>query len=1103
MNEIDLEAFARELGVLTLRPGLLFGPGVVRAPGDLVSLFREVFERLGMGDLIPRAATDVDCPQALDAAVEARPDKQEVLKTALHDKLRALSPSLEVAHLVKAGWSAYISLTEDLLLEEALRNYVDSRPSSKAVTIIDHISVEPPGRSYPIYKLLGNLNSSSEDTFACLSDSDLLVRKQYWGGILGSVTNYLRDAPLLVLGFAPAVQRLRDVLSLLVAQSSPRVTRLRFLKQDPVLLDPTVKAILKKFDVTLIDGSIRDLCEIVSRQRPLSKALPLLAKEKTAYRLVQDFANRYDCPITVVPQFSSTPLQLSQMELSSCTDSLFRPSSSDWRPFQALLDLRRDCTDDVVTAVRVQAGFARIGNPRVVMLLGEAGVGKTTLTKRVALESSNEATLVLWARRIASGGWLRSFKTWLDDLFIELKKNHEHHFKHLVLICDDPWGLRIDASDALVALERSPIPAVLVAALRNSDRYVVELRSTTAATMAHKEVDIPFELSVPELQRMSGMLLRIGAVTSLERGAELVKTVRTKHARDILCSLWYLVPQTKYQLAESLKDEYFRLGEASSISDLAQSSVHMGQVAHKAYEYVTVSSRLDIGLPIEILVHALGVDYSDWIGSLENGRPLWGLLYDDMSEDGETVVYFTRNEIVTRVLIDLVNGGLAGHMGEIRVLKELIAACKGSSTTYRNYLVDVLIRARHKLQELFSYEQGCELYQAALENLPSEDRLFEHHYGIWIQDTGPKDGTAYRQLDRALHTSSSSGSDRDAPREHIHASMAAAALQQIRQGSVDWTAGADLVKHHLKLAASPTFFNAYASHVAANLLFEAAQLAQQRGDRDAADNFTVAAFEEIERAFQTVGAKARASFQYNKTIGMLNDLQRKILALIPDIGRLRAMAADLFKNKKRQTGFELAARRMVVEATDSGKGRDYNEANEYLNECMNVIDEAELQPTSDLLSIRIDLMIRWRLHRFKEVNWDAFRDDLLDVLSDSKYSDDVLKRFYLAVTYFHLNQTSEANATFAQLRRGNATNHRPNDIRAFFQDVHGNPRRFQGSVRYVNNRAMVSITELQVDAPLRAGSGGSGGVIHVYVGFSFNGLVAVPEAPHADDLVLH
>ena len=308
MRELNLAAFGEELASLTLRPGLLFGPGAIRTTGDLVAEFHKVFSALGMSELLGPDASDADCPAAVDAATEAKPEKLEVLEHALLDKLRALKPALEVPHLVRAGWSAYVSLTEDLLLEESLRTYADGIPSSKPVTIVDHPSVEPPSRSHPVYKLLGNLTNSAEDCFVCLSDADILVRRQYWSGILSSLTNFLRDAPLFVVGFEPAVQRLRDVLSLLAVQSHPRITRLRFLRHDACLNDPTVKGILRKFDVAVVDANLRELCERLPEFRSARLRTVALAPEKTAYRMAQDLASNYDSPVAVVPHFAEAPL---------------------------------------------------------------------------------------------------------------------------------------------------------------------------------------------------------------------------------------------------------------------------------------------------------------------------------------------------------------------------------------------------------------------------------------------------------------------------------------------------------------------------------------------------------------------------------------------------------------------------------------------------------------------------------------------------------------------------------------------------------------------------------------------------------------------------
>lgn len=207
-----------------------------------------------------------------------------------------------------------------------------------------------------------------------------------------------------------------------------------------------------------------------------------------------------------------------------------------------------------------------------------------------------------------------------------------------------------------------------------------------------------------------------------------------------------------------------------------------------------------------------------------DGRPFGGLLYDEHDDENHTVVYRTRNEIVTKVLLDLVNGGV-GHAGSC-VLKELLRSCDSGTSIYRNFVLDILVRNRTKLGRILGYEQGLELFDIARETLPHEDRLIEHHKGIWIDDVGRDNQRAYAQLEKALQTEIYPSSDRDAPQEHIYTSMASTVVKMVKSGEQDRSTGFDLIREHLRRATSPSFFNAHTAHVSANILFE---LSQQNG----------------------------------------------------------------------------------------------------------------------------------------------------------------------------------------------------------------------------------------------------------------------------------
>ena len=257
--------------------------------------------------------------------------------------------------------------------------------------------------------------------------------------------------------------------------------------------------------------------------------------------------------------------------------------------------------------------------------------------------------------------------------------------------------------------------------------------------------------------------------------------------------------------------------------------------------------------------------------------------------------------------------------------------------------------------------------------------------------------------------------------------------------------------------------------------------------------------QEIERARQIVGGRREIRLQ--KDLEMMADLEKRVLGGIPDSRMLVEMSFEIFKKTSSQVGFEVAARRMLVEASESSKGKDFNEVHEYLNRCMEVLDEKEIQPTPDLILVRVDLLIRWTILGFRPVPWDDIKEDLADILKNPKYRDDVIRTFFYAVALFHCSEITEANAVFATLRRWQPTAFGLREIRCFFLGSDGNPRRFQGVFRSENQRWFFEISELNVAllsrAPQNYGSGATG---HAYIGFALNGPLVQEARPDKSDI---
>ncbi len=131
-----------------------------------------------------------------------------------------------------------------------------------------------------------------------------------------------------------------------------------------------------------------------------------------------------------------------------------------------------------------------------------------------------------------------------------------------------------------------------------------------------------------------------------------------------------------------------------------------------AYEMVAVADYYRSPLPIEVLVSALGVDYREWLDAAGPGAAAWGILYSEKSLERDTFCYRPRNIIVTRLLVEAINGLGLHHTGEVAVLSKLLRACDGTLPVYQRFCTQILVS--NKLLAQLDYSDGLHLFDAAI-----------------------------------------------------------------------------------------------------------------------------------------------------------------------------------------------------------------------------------------------------------------------------------------------------------------------------------------------------------------------------------------------------
>lgn len=222
-STIPLSALLEELPRL---PALVVGPGATSHAGIADDIGKIVATRL---DIPMSSDRDYTYLEVLDSMggnnVQQIADAKEVIRECLCNPVH--SPA--ISSLVTVRWSAIVSLSPDTNLEDALRLKYDTSASSWSITIIDSAEVSPPQRTVPIYKLLGNPRDLRNEYGPVLDSSSLLLRKQVWPQLLHTLPDYVREAPVLILGSESNRDLLREFLAALFSRPGPHPKSSSFL----------------------------------------------------------------------------------------------------------------------------------------------------------------------------------------------------------------------------------------------------------------------------------------------------------------------------------------------------------------------------------------------------------------------------------------------------------------------------------------------------------------------------------------------------------------------------------------------------------------------------------------------------------------------------------------------------------------------------------------------------------------------------------------------------------------------------------------------------------------------------------------------------------
>lgn len=1068
MSVEDLRALVRA------RPGLIIGPSWCYGKDT----FAELSQRL-----LPREPPQHDVPyfEAITDSIRQGNGTQVQAEGIIRSFFSR--PVLERSHKAAAiRWSAVLSFCVDSVFDNEFRQQTAARPGAHVTVVKEFGGILPP-RTIPVYRLLGGIDTDD----IALTTSAYKIRASSWPHAARAFIDIVKAAPIMCLGMGDCSWGLTEILAPLMSSSSTAPFALVFLEGDPLLDDP------------LIHELVGGRTSLVSVAASANEVLSVADAVEEEVQLGLGFQGSADARATALAPFRDLVVLVNEQidakiratERNTLQELLFSPSTTRWDPFAHGLDFRRSVEAPLLADIRSIREAP--GPAGAVVIRGSAATGKTIFAKRLAYELARLGEPVIWLRPWFYQDGRRVF----GDAIRALVKAGNERPKHLTVVMDDPLAFGgISPTDVASQAEAIGLKLLMISVVRSSDwSSAHDTASFTGSLPVLSDFDLPDTLDDSEWSRLPKYLVELGVYPD-DRSARAGLQAAPRSTHDTLSTLYWHLPQTRQRISQSIKEEYFRLGDMAGLSRVLIGAYEANSgTFRRAYEIVAVADKYRTPVPVEVLVATLGIGYDEWIRSIGTG-PAWGLLYPDESAQFEGTAYRPRNSIVTDAIVTSINSGRLSHSGEIRVLSEVLAACRGSSPVYREFCVRVLVPGE-KLSDI-DYEAGLRLYDTASAALPVPDRTLLHHKGLWIKNRGKDPLTALEVLQQALDTPSYPYASQGEAEQHIFTSMAATELDALSTGKVAQDAGVPAILRYLERSRSDTFFNPRAVHVEAGLINRLLKHAKvSDADMLALVNNALA---RIDRTVLVLLNQPITSLHVARDLEYLNDARGKIVSNLSEPEELTSIAQALWDKSQRQDGFVVAARRLYKLALDSSKGTDFNTAYEYSSNVMAQIRRANATISPALAEVVLQLYYHWRVLRVTRnespggpVDWSALRELCQIVLRDVSLNGETMYRYLFALAHYHLGDTPAANALFEQIRRQPMPSRVLFAPRDYLLSADGTRSALQGKIRGISGAKFIYVDQLKTDFHVTRNEtwARDGELEHFFLRFSFAGPIAV------------
>ncbi len=661
--------------------------------------------------------------------IDTPPYDRNQLEDFIRSKLDSLQPTKAHKLMTKYDWSSIFTTNFDDLIEVSYRNTTEKRKRYQPIySERPSVNVNDRSKVY-IFKIMGSITATESETGQMVLsraeyNRSLIRRREY----LNLLSDFVKNGTIVFIGYSFGDRLVLDIIDDVIEMYGKDRLPWSYALFDRLELDEKTDYMFSSRKIKPLECNFEKFFEYLDKNYKVPVKIGI--SKNVHFKLMgysleisEEEARHYTEYFEILNEEKINQEPGNKDDFFKGTNKSWGSLIEEWdfkRDIYISSEFKRTVREKVFSGCLKDKVFSElkkydIEDNKVLLITGMAGVGKTTMLRRLAYDvyKSGEAP-VIFINPVGISFDYKLLSGFIENLNHQINQKisegeHKSPIKPIIII-DDASSLIRHVNRLKDYLTSRGRPALIIAAERRGE-WDLMWKIFSFRIPEENIFELDEELNDQEKSRIIDKFYDLGYIPT--KGTFWDDIIQRNFENSFFATIYTLVHPSRKPLNEIIRDQY------QNLTDLTQD----------AFRYICCFHQFNLPINLELLVRSLKCPYDDFHSEVI-GKDAAKIIFEEQDDIGN-LLYRTHHRIIARKTAEFFFGDPEEQKNLfLEILKEAVLTNRKEREICEKLLIEY-IGPNAKLQ-ILSYDQQRQIFRTICEKNPI--RSLVHHWGLLEMD---------------------------------------------------------------------------------------------------------------------------------------------------------------------------------------------------------------------------------------------------------------------------------------------------------------------------------------------------------------------------------